>query len=58
MSFSILVWCPALLMRTMKISESKAGAILGVMGLIAIIGALLGGVLADTWKKLVMLIEN
>ncbi|HPV48884.1 MAG TPA: MFS transporter [Smithellaceae bacterium] len=51
MSFSILVWSPALLMRTMKISESKAGAILGVMGLVAILGALIGGVLADAWKK-------
>ena len=51
MAFSVFVWSPALFMRTLNISESKAGFIVGIMGLLGIIGALLGGWQADVWKK-------
>lgn len=51
MAFSFLSWMPALFMRSLKISEAKAGMITGVMGLCAIIGVLLGGWLADMAKK-------
>lgn len=51
MSFSALAWGPAMLMRTLKLPESMVGIILGVIGLFAIIGALVGGWLADAWQK-------
>lgn len=50
-SFAVLVWLPATLMRTFLITESKAGMIMGIVALCAIIGALLGGFLADSWQK-------
>lgn len=51
MTVSVLVWAPALMMRLMNISEAKAGMIVGGWGLMAIIGAPLGGWLADAWQK-------
>ena len=51
MSFSAMAWGPALLMRTLKLPESMVGVIIGAIGLFAIIGALLGGWLADAWQK-------
>jgi MFS family permease len=48
---SVLVWMPALVMRTMNVSEGQAGLIVGGMVLMAIIGAPLGGFLADLWQK-------
>lgn len=51
MSFAILVWMPAALMRTLDITESKAGMIMGAIVMCAIIGAVLGGFLADSWQK-------
>jgi len=51
MTSSVLVWLPSLLMRMMKIPEDKAGLITGGIGLMAILGAPLGGFLADYWQK-------
>ncbi len=51
MSFSVLAWGPALMMRSLKVPESKAGLIMGTIGMFSIIGALLGGWLADAWHK-------
>jgi MFS family permease len=51
MAMSMLGWTPALLMRTLKIPESKAGLIMGTMGFFTILGALLGGWLTDVGKR-------
>ena len=51
MAFSVLSWGPAVLMRTLAISESKAGMIFGLIGMFAIIGALMGGWMADAVQK-------
>jgi MFS family permease len=51
MTVAVLFWMPALLMRLMSISEAQAGLIVGGWGLMAIIGAPLGGWLADLWQK-------
>jgi MFS family permease len=51
MTSSVLVWLPSLLMRILNISEAKAGIITGGIGLMAILGAPLGGFLADFWQK-------
>ncbi len=51
MTSSVLVWLPSLLMRILNISEAKAGVLTGGIGLAAIIGAPLGGFLADYWQK-------
>jgi MFS family permease len=51
MTSSFLVWLPSLMMRTLHISEATAGLITGGIGLTAILGAPLGGFLADFWQK-------
>jgi MFS family permease len=51
MTSSVLVWLPSLMMRMMNITEDKAGLLFGAIGLAAIIGAPLGGFLADFWQK-------
>ena len=51
MTSSVLVWLPSLLMRMMNIPEDRAGLITGGIGLMAILGAPLGGFLADYWQK-------
>jgi MFS family permease len=51
MAFSILAWMPATLMRSLEITESQAGLVMGIIGLTAIAGALWGGWLADWWHK-------
>jgi MFS family permease len=51
MTSSVLVWLPSLMMRMLNISEDKAGLLFGAIGLAAIIGAPLGGFLADFWQK-------
>jgi len=50
-AFSFLVWTPAFLMRAHGIPEDKAGLQVGIISLMAIIGAPLGGVIADLWQK-------
>jgi MFS family permease len=51
MTTSVLIWLPSLMMRILNISEAKAGLITGGIGLAAIVGAPLGGFLADYWQK-------
>jgi MFS family permease len=51
MTSSVLVWLPSLMMRVLNISEAKAGIITGGIGLMAILGAPLGGFLADFWQR-------
>jgi MFS family permease len=51
MSVSVMIWLPSLLMRIQHIDEAAAGMIVGLMGLSAIIGAPLGGFVADYWQK-------
>ncbi len=51
MSSSVLVWLPSLVMRIMNVNEATSGMIVGGIGLSAIIGAPLGGFLADLWQK-------
>jgi MFS family permease len=51
MAFSFAAWGAAFVMRTQGVSEAKAGMILGVSALGGIIGAPLGGVIADLWQK-------
>jgi len=51
MTSSVLIWLPSLMMRMLNITEDKAGLLFGAIGLAAIIGAPLGGFLADFWQK-------
>jgi MFS family permease len=51
MSSSVLIWLPSLVMRIMNVNEAASGMIVGGIGLSAIIGAPLGGFLADMWQK-------
>jgi MFS family permease len=51
MTIAVLVWVPAFLMRAHGISEAKAGLLMGMVALSAILGAPLGGWLADFWQK-------
>jgi MFS family permease len=51
MVFSFLVWAPTFVMRAHNVKEDRAGIIVGIIGLMAIVGAILGGVLADLWQK-------
>jgi MFS family permease len=49
--YSAMTWIPALLMRSYGIKEDKAGLISGIVGIMSLIGAPLGGFLADKWQK-------
>jgi len=51
MSTSVLYWLPSLIMRVMNVNEATAGMLVGGIGLTAIIGAPLGGILSDLWGK-------
>lgn len=51
MNFSVLVWLSAFLMRGQNIAEDRAGMLSGMVFLMAILGALAGGILSDTWQK-------
>jgi MFS family permease len=51
MAQALLAWLPAYLMRQMEWTAAQAGTTMGVVGLLAIIGAPLGGILADYWNK-------
>lgn len=48
---SFMVWTPAFLMRTQGLPVQKAGLLVGMLGLLGIVGAPLGGFLADMWQK-------
>jgi len=51
MTFSFFVWVPSFLIRSHNIGEDRAGLEIGVIGLVAIIGALAGGLITDRWQK-------
>jgi MFS family permease len=51
MAFSMLTWLSAYFMRSRNVAEDKAGMLLGIISLMAVIGAPLGGILADFWQK-------
>lgn len=51
MAFSVLTWFSAYFMRSRGVTVDKAGMLLGIISLMAIIGAPLGGFLADMWQK-------
>jgi MFS family permease len=51
MCFSFAAWGAAFVMRAQGVSEAKAGMILGISALTGIIGAPLGGLIADLWQK-------
>lgn len=50
-AYSFLTWGPAYVMRVQGINEEKAGLLIGILSLMAIIGAPLGGFIADQWQK-------
>ncbi len=50
-TFTLLGWMPALLMRSYSIDAFQAGMIAGLTGLMVIIGAPLGGYLGDRWQS-------
>jgi len=50
-TFTLLGWMPALLMRSYGIDAFQAGMIAGLTGLMVIIGAPLGGYLGDRWQS-------
>ena len=51
MVYAVLAWIPALFMRTLGIAEDKAGMITGLIAIASVIGAPLGGFIADSWQK-------
>ena len=48
---AFLGWLPSYLMRQMEWSAAQAGTSIGVVGLLAIVGAPLGGFMADYWNR-------
>ncbi|MEI6609962.1 MAG: MFS transporter [Deltaproteobacteria bacterium] len=51
MSFAFLTWAAPLVMRTNGVDAQKAGMLVGIIGLMAIFGAIFGGLTADLWQK-------
>jgi MFS family permease len=51
MQISVLTWFPALLMRAYHIKEDTAGLIMGLVAIIALLGPILGGIIADKWQQ-------
>lgn len=51
MAFSFLSWAPAYVMRVQGVDAAKAGMTVGIIGLMAIFGSILGGIWADLWQK-------
>jgi len=48
--FSFMTWTPAYLMRTQQLDASKAGMIVGLVSMMAVIGVPMGGIIADKWQ--------
>jgi len=51
MCFAFLVWAAPLVMRTNEVDAQKAGMLVGIIGLMAIVGSIFGGLTADIWQK-------
>ena len=49
--YAVVVWMPALLMRTYGFGKDRAGLVLGIIAVIGLVGVPLGGVLADRMQK-------
>ena len=49
--FSFLTWSPAFVMRAHNINSTQAGLLIGLISILAIFGAVIGGFLADFWQK-------
>ncbi len=49
--FSFLTWSPAFIMRTEDCSASQAGMTVGIIAIMAILGSIVGGFIADHWQK-------
>lgn len=47
----VMVWLPSYLHRFHGMDEQRAGTMAGVLALMALLGAPLGGILADRWMK-------
>jgi MFS family permease len=50
MSFSIMVWSAALIMRKFGVGEDTAGIVVAITGALAVPGVLLGGTFADKYQ--------
>lgn len=50
MNYSLVNWLAAYLMRSEGVAEDDAGMAMGVVGLMAIPGTFIGGLLADKWQ--------
>jgi len=48
---SLMVWLPTYLQETLDISQEKSGFKAGLVMVLAIVGAPLGGILTDRWRK-------
>jgi MFS family permease len=51
MIYSFLAWGPAWVMRVQGVDEKHAGTMVGALAMLAVVGAPLGGVLADRWQR-------
>jgi MFS family permease len=50
-AFAVLAWAPTLLMRQFALDESAAGRLVATAGVLALPGALVGGVWSDRWQR-------
>jgi len=48
---ALLSWVPAFLIRSQGIKADQAGLLVGIIGLIGLAGAILGGIISDRWHK-------
>jgi sugar phosphate permease len=51
MNYTLPAWLPAYFMRSQGVAEDQAGVATGVIALMAVVGAGIGGVLADKWQQ-------
>jgi MFS family permease len=51
MNYTLPAWLPAFFMRSQGVAEDQAGTATGVIALMAVAGAGIGGVLADRWQR-------
>jgi MFS family permease len=51
LTFSFLSWAPAYIMRAQDVDIARAGMMAGIIGLMALFGSVIGGIIADAWQK-------
>lgn len=51
LSIGFLSWLPSLLIRTYGMNEARAGLIVGIISLVSIVAAPVGGIAADAWQR-------